>query len=445
MSSLTSPAPDEPVPANTGDPLRRFWHDSLEEADPDVAAIIGRELGRQRDRIELIASENIASPAVLEATGSVFTNKYAEGYPGRRYYGGCDYADEVERLAIERAKQLFGCEFANVQPNSGSQMNQAVFLALLKPGDTFMGLDLAAGGHLTHGSPVNMSGKWFNAVPYGVREEDQRLDMDAVRALAREHKPKLIIAGATAYPRHWDFAAFREIADEVGAHLLVDMSHFSGLVAGGAHPSPFPHAHVVTSTTHKSLRGPRSGIILTNDEALAKKFNSAVFPGMQGGPLVHVIAAKAVAFGEALRPEFKVYARSVVENAKALAASLEEHGLRIVSGGTDNHLMLVDLGPKEVTGKAAEVGLDRAFLTCNKNAIPFDPLPPTKTSGIRLGTPAATTRGFGPAEFRKVGRLIAEVLEGMRKNGDAGDAQVEESVRRQVGELCEAFPVYPGR
>ncbi len=432
-------------PAAAADPLNRFWHDSLQDADPDVAAIIGRELGRQRDRIELIASENIASPAVLEATGSVFTNKYAEGYPGRRYYGGCDYADEVETLAIDRAKALFGCQFANVQPNSGSQMNQAVFLALLTPGDTFMGLDLAAGGHLTHGSPVNMSGKWFNAVPYGVRKEDQRLDMDAIRQLAHENKPKLIIAGATAYPRHWDFAAFREIADEVGAYLLVDMSHFSGLVAGGAHPSPFPHAHVVTTTTHKSLRGPRSGVILTNDEALAKKFNTAVFPGMQGGPLVHVIAAKAVAFGEALRPEFKVYARSVVENAKALAASLEEHGLRIVSGGTDNHLMLVDLGPKEVTGKAAEVGLDRAFLTCNKNSIPFDPLPPTKTSGVRLGTPAATTRGFGPAEFRKVGGLIAEVLEGMRRNGDEGDAQVEESVRRRVAELCEAFPVYPGR
>jgi glycine hydroxymethyltransferase len=425
--------------------LRHFWGDSLAEADPEVSAIIDRELGRQRDRIELIASENIASPAVLEATGSVFTNKYAEGYPGRRYYGGCDYADEVETLAIERAKHLFECQFANVQPNSGSQMNQAVFMALMSPGDTFMGLDLAAGGHLTHGSPVNMSGKWFNAVPYGVRPDDQRLDMEAVVRLAHEHKPKVIIAGATAYPRHWDFAAFREIADEIGAHLLVDMSHFSGLVAGGAHPSPFPHAHVVTTTTHKSLRGPRSGVILTNDEALAKKFNSAVFPGLQGGPLVHVIAAKAVAFGEALRPEFKAYAASVVENAKALAASLEEHGLRIVSGGTDNHLMLVDLGSKGVTGKAAEVGLDRAFLTCNKNAIPFDPLPPTKTSGIRLGTPAATTRGFGPAEFRKVGGLIAEVLEGMRKNGDEGDAQVEESVRRRVTELCQAFPVYPGR
>ena len=438
---MSSTAPET---ANA-DPLHRFWHDTLEEADPEVAAIIGRELDRQRDRIELIASENIASPAVLEATGSVFTNKYAEGYPGRRYYGGCEYADQVETLAIERAKQLFGCQFANVQPNSGSQMNQAVFLALLSPGDTFMGLDLAAGGHLTHGSPVNMSGKWFNAVPYGVRREDQRLDMDEIRRIALENKPKLIIAGATAYPRHWDFAAFREIADEVGAWLLADMSHFSGLVAGGAHPSPVPHAHVVTTTTHKSLRGPRSGVILTDDEALAKKFNSAVFPGMQGGPLMHVIAAKAVAFGEALRPEFKVYARSVVENAKALAASLEEHGLRIVSGGTDNHLMLVDLGPKEVTGKAAEVGLDRAFLTCNKNAIPFDPLPPAKTSGIRLGTPAATTRGFGPAEFRKVGGMIAEVLEGMRRNGDLGDAQVEESVRRRVSELCEAFPVYPGR
>ena len=438
---MSSTAPET---ANA-DPLHRFWHDTLEEADPEVAAIIGRELDRQRDRIELIASENIASPAVLEATGSVFTNKYAEGYPGRRYYGGCEHADEIETLAIERAKQLFGCGFANVQPNSGSQMNQAVFLALLQPGDTFMGLDLAAGGHLTHGSPVNMSGKWFNAVPYGVRREDQRLDMDEVRRLARENKPKLIIAGATAYPRHWDFAQFREIADEVGAHLLVDMSHFSGLVAGGAHPSPFQHAHVVTTTTHKSLRGPRSGVILTDDEALAKKFNSAVFPGMQGGPLVHVIAAKAVAFGEALRPEFKVYARSVVENAKALAASLEEAGLRIVSGGTDNHLMLVDLSPKEVTGKAAEGGLERALFSCNKNAIPFDPLPPAKTSGIRLGTPAATTRGFGPAEFRKVGGMIAEVLEGMRRNGDLGDAQVEESVRRRVSELCEAFPVYPGR
>src|SRR5205085_10418949 len=344
-----------------------FFRDTLFEVDPEIAAAIDREQERQQNQIELIASENIVSRAVLEAQGSVLTNKYAEGYPGNRYYGGCEFVDVAETLAIERAKQLFGCQFANVQPNSGSQMNQAVFLALLTPGDTFMGLSLAAGGHLTHGSPVNMSGKWFNAVPYGVRREDQRLDMDEVRRLAREHKPKLIIAGATAYPRHWDFAAFREIADEIGAYLQVDMSHFSGLVAGGAHPSPFPHAHVVTTTTHKSLRGPRSGVILTNDEALAKKFNSAVFPGLQGGPLVHVIAAKAVAFGEALRPEFKAYAHSIVENAKALAASLEEHGLNIVSGGTDNHLMLVDLTPKQVTGKAADVGLDRAFLTCNKN------------------------------------------------------------------------------
>ncbi|MXP42604.1 aminotransferase class I/II-fold pyridoxal phosphate-dependent enzyme [Altererythrobacter soli] len=423
----------------------RFWHDSLSEADPEIFAAIRNELGRQRDRIELIASENIASTAVLEATGSVFTNKYAEGYPGRRYYGGCEYADVVETLAIERAKQLFGCEFANVQPNSGSQMNQAVFLALLQPGDTFMGLDLSSGGHLTHGSPVNMSGKWFNAVPYGVRKDDQRLDMEAVRRLAHEHKPKLIITGATAYPRQWDFAAFREIADEVGAYLLVDMSHFSGLVAGGAHPSPFPHAHVVTTTTHKSLRGPRSGVILWDDEALSKPLNMAVFPGMQGGPLVHVIAAKAVAFGEALRPEFKAYAASVVENAKALAASLAEAGLTIVSGGTDNHLMLVDLTPKDVTGKAAEKGLDRAYLTCNKNAVPFDPLPHTLTSGLRLGTPAGTTRGFGPAEFRKIGGLIAEVVDGIRRNGAEGDGQAEASVRRRVGDLCAAFPLYPGQ
>ncbi|MXO71706.1 serine hydroxymethyltransferase [Alteraurantiacibacter buctensis] len=433
------------LPHAQSDALNRFWHDTLEQADPEVCAIIGRELGRQRDRIELIASENIASPAVLEATGSVFTNKYAEGYPGKRYYGGCDYADEVETLAIERAKQLFGANFANVQPNSGSQMNQAVFLALLNPGDTFMGLDLASGGHLTHGSPVNMSGKWFNAVPYGVRREDSLIDMDQVRALAHQHKPKLIISGATAYPRLWDFAAFREIADEVGAVLLADMSHFSGLVAGGAHPNPFPHAHIVTSTTHKSLRGPRSGIIMWNDEKFTKPINMAVFPGMQGGPLVHVIAAKAVAFGEALRPEFKAYAASIAENAKALAASLMESGVNIVSGGTDNHLMLVDLSAKGVSGKAAEKGLDRAFLTCNKNAIPFDPASPFVTSGVRLGTPAGTTRGFGPAEFRRVGQMIAEVVDGMSRNGDEGDAQVEERVRRQVAELCAAFPVYPGR
>ncbi len=431
--------------APAANPLDRFWSESLEEADPLVYGIIRKELGRQRDGIELIASENVASPAVLEATGSVFTNKYAEGYPGKRYYGGCEFADEVETIAIDRAKQLFGCNFANVQPNSGSQMNQAVFLALLSPGDTFMGLDLASGGHLTHGSPVNMSGKWFNCVPYGVRRDDSRIDMEEVRRLAHESKPKLIICGGTAYPRTWDFAEFRKIADEVGAYLLADISHFSGLVVGGAHPSPFPHAHVVTSTTHKSLRGPRSGIILWNDEELSKPLNMAVFPGLQGGPLMHTISAKAVAFGEALRPEFRSYAAAIVENAKALAASLQEAGITIVSGGTDNHLMLADLTPKDVTGKAAEKGLDRALITCNKNAIPFEPRSPFVTSGVRLGTPAATTRGFGPAEFRKVGALLAEVVDGMARNGDEGDAQVEERVRREVGELCAAFPVYPGR
>ena len=421
-----------------------FFTAHLAEADPEVHAAIQNELKRQRNTIELIASENITSLAVLEATGSVFTNKYAEGYPGKRYYGGCEYADVVETLAIERAKELFGCAFANVQPNSGSQMNQAVFLALLNPGDTFMGLDLNSGGHLTHGSPVNMSGKWFNPVAYGVRAEDELIDMDAVAALAREHQPKLIICGGTAYSRHWDFQRFREIADEVGAYLLADISHFSGLVAGGAHPSPFPHAHVVTSTTHKSLRGPRSGIILTNDEALAKKFNSAVFPGLQGGPLVHVIAAKAVAFGDALKPEFKAYAAQIVANAKALAASLADQGLRIVSGGTDNHLMLVDLSAKNVTGKAAEKGLDRAFLTCNKNGIPYDTRSPFVTSGIRLGTPAGTTRGFREDEFRAIGALIAQVVEGLSRNGDEGDGQIEARVRAQAEALCERFPIYPG-
>ena len=398
---------------------------------------------RQQTKIELIASENITSLAVLEATGSVFTNKYAEGYPGKRYYGGCDYADVVENLAIERAKALFGCQFANVQPNSGSQMNQAVFLALLSPGDSFMGLDLNSGGHLTHGSPVNMSGKWFKPIPYGVRPENERLDMEQVERLAHEHKPKLIIAGGTAYSRLWDFAEFRRIADDVGAILMVDMSHFSGLVAGGAHPSPFPHAHVVTTTTHKSLRGPRSGVILTNDEAIAKKVNSAVFPGMQGGPLVHVIAAKAVAFGEALRPEFKTYAAQIVKNARALAASVEANGLRVVSGGTDNHLMLVDLTAKDVTGKSAEKGLDRAWLTCNKNGVPFDKRSPFVTSGIRLGTPAGTTRGFGEDEFTAIGKLIVEVVEGLARNGDEGDGQVEQRVRDRVAELCDAFPIYP--
>jgi glycine hydroxymethyltransferase len=421
-----------------------FFSADLAEADPQVFDAIAKELKRQRDKIELIASENIVSKAVLEAQGSIFTNKYAEGYPGKRYYGGCEYADIVENLAIERAKQLFGCDFANVQPNSGSQMNQAVFLALLQPGDSFMGLDLNAGGHLTHGSPVNMSGKWFKPIPYGVRPDDHLIDMEAVARIARENKPKLIIAGGTAYSRIWDFKAFREIADEVGAILMVDMSHFAGLVAGGAHPSPFPHAHVVTTTTHKSLRGPRSGIILTNDEAIAKKVNSAVFPGMQGGPLMHIIAAKAVAFNEALRPEFKSYAARIVANARALAAAVQEGGLNIVSGGTDNHLMLVDLTPKDVTGKAAERGLDRAWITCNKNGIPFDARSPFVTSGIRLGTPAGTTRGFGEAEFREIGGLIAQVVEGLKRNGEEGDGQIEAHVRERVAALTARFPIYEG-
>ncbi|HEX2802420.1 MAG TPA: serine hydroxymethyltransferase [Sphingomicrobium sp.] len=420
-----------------------FFTDGLKQADPEIADAIANELGRQREKIELIASENIVSKAVLEAQGSILTNKYAEGYPGKRYYGGCEYVDVVEQLAIDRAKELFGAGFANVQPNSGSQMNQAVFLALLEPGDSFMGLDLNAGGHLTHGSPVNMSGKWFHPVPYGVRRDDQLLDMDEVARIARENRPKLIIAGGTAYSRIWDFAAFREIADEVGAFLMVDMAHFAGLVAGGVHPSPVPHAHVVTTTTHKSLRGPRGGLILCNDEAIAKKMNSAVFPGLQGGPLMHVIAAKAVAFKEALQPDFKVYAKQVVANARALAKALEGEGLDIVSGGTDNHLMLVDLRPKQAKGKHAEKALDRASITCNKNGIPFDPEKPFVTSGIRLGTPAATTRGFGEAEFQLVGSMIAEVVDGLRKNGEEGDAQVEQSVARRVEELCARFPIYP--
>ncbi len=420
-----------------------FFTRGLAESDPEVADAIALELGRQREKIELIASENIVSKAVLEAQGSVLTNKYAEGYPGKRYYGGCEYVDVIETLAIERAKKLFNCGFANVQPNSGSQMNQAVFLALLNPGDSFMGLDLAAGGHLTHGSPVNMSGKWFKPIPYGVRRDDALLDMDEIAKSAREHKPKLIIAGGTAYSRIWDFKRFREIADEVGATLMVDMAHFAGLVAGGAHPSPIPHAHVVTSTTHKSLRGPRGGLILTNDEAMAKKMNSAIFPGLQGGPLMHVIAAKAVAFQEALQPSFKIYAKKIVENARTLAETLKEQGLDIVSGGTDNHLMLVDLRPKKATGKAAEKSLDRAFITTNKNAIPYDPEKPFVTSGIRLGTPAGTTRGFGPAEFREIGKLIVEVVDGLaNKNHQDGDADVEASVRTRVGELCRRFPIY---
>ncbi len=421
-----------------------FFTASLAEADPEIAGWISKELGRQRDKIELIASENITSRAVLEATGSVLTNKYAEGYPGKRYYGGCEYVDEIETIAIERAKKLFGCNFANVQPNSGSQMNQAVFLGLLQPGDSFMGLDLAAGGHLTHGSPVNMSGKWFKPIPYTVRKDDHRIDMDEVARIARENKPKLIIAGGTAYSREWDWAGFRAIADEIGAILMVDMSHISGLVAGGAHSSPIPHAHVVTTTTHKSLRGPRSGVILTNDEVMAKKMNSAIFPGLQGGPLVHVIAAKAVCFADAMRPEFKLYAKAVVENAKALSASLKEQGLDIVSGGTDNHLMLVDLRPKQAKGKHAEHALDRASITCNKNNIPFDTEKPALTSGLRLGSPAGTTRGFGPAEFRQIGVWISDVVEGLRKNGEAGDAQVEARVAREVEDLCARFPIYPG-
>jgi len=430
-------------PSPQTDIMTRFWHDSLAEADPEVAAAIGHELKRQQDKIELIASENIVSKAVLEATGSIFTNKYAEGYPGKRYYGGCDYADTVEMLAIERVKELFGCGFANVQPSSGSQMNQAVFLALLEPGDTFAGLDLNSGGHLTHGSPVNVSGKWFNPVSYGVRKDNERIDMDEVAALVREHTPKLIICGGTAYSRQWDFARFREIADDVGAYLLCDLSHISGLVAAGAHPSPFPHCHIVTSTTHKSLRGPRGGVILWNNQELTKPLNMAVFPGMQGGPLMHVVAAKAVAFREALRPEFRSYASAIVENARALAASLEENGLRIVSGGTDNHSMLVDLTATGVTGKSAETGLDRASLTCNKNSVPFDTRSPFVTSGIRLGTPAGTTRGFGPAEFRHIGALIAEVVHGLSRNGPEGDAQIEAGVREGVADLCTAFPIYP--
>ena len=419
-----------------------FFSESLASADPEIFGAIGNELKRQQDKIELIASENIVSKAVLEAAGSIFTNKYAEGYPGKRYYGGCEYADIVETLAIERAKQLFGANFANVQPNSGSQMNQAVFLALLQPGDTFMGLDLSSGGHLTHGSPVNMSGKWFNPVPYGVRADDHLIDMDEVARIARECKPKLIICGGTAYSRVWDFPRFREIADEVGAYLLADMSHFSGLVAGGAHPSPVPYAHVTTTTTHKSLRGPRSGIVLCNDEAIAKKINSAIFPGMQGGPLMHIIAAKAVAFKEALSPEFKAYAHQIVANAKTLAATLADAGLSIVSGGTDNHLMLVDLRAKNTTGKAAEKALDRAFITCNKNNVPFDTASPFVTSGVRLGTPAGTTRGFGEAEFREIGQLIAQVVEGLKRNGDEGDGQVEAHVREKVLALTSRFPIY---
>ncbi len=424
---------------------KSFFSSPLEEVDPEIFGAIRDELGRQRHEVELIASENIVSRAVLEAQGSIMTNKYAEGYPGKRYYGGCQFVDIAESLAIERAKMLFGANFANVQPNSGSQMNQAVFLALLNPGDTFMGLDLNSGGHLTHGSPVNMSGKWFNVVSYGVREDDHLLDMDEIERKAQEHKPRLIIAGGTAYSRIWDWKWFREIADSIGAYLMVDMAHIAGLVAGGVHPSPVPHAHVVTTTTHKSLRGPRGGMILCNDEDIAKKLNSAVFPGLQGGPLMHVIAAKAVAFREALQPSFKDYAKAVAANARALAASLKETGLDIVSGGTDNHLMLVDLRPKNATGKRAEAALGRANITCNKNGIPFDPEKPFVTSGVRLGTPAGTTRGFGEAEFREIGNLIAEVLDGLKAaNSDEGNAAVEAEVRAKVIALTDRFPIYGG-
>ncbi len=416
-----------------------FFTESLSTRDPEVFRSIRDELGRQRDEIELIASENIVSKAVLEAQGSVMTNKYAEGYPGKRYYGGCQYVDVAETLAIERAKKLFDCRFANVQPNSGSQMNQAVFLALLKPGETFMGLDLNSGGHLTHGSPVNMSGKWFNVVSYGVRKQDERLDLEAVRETALAHKPKLIIAGGTAYSRTWDWAAFRKIADEVGAYLMVDMAHIAGLVAGGQHPSPLPHAHVVTTTTHKSLRGPRGGMVLTNDEEIAKKINAAVFPGLQGGPLMHVIAAKAVAFGEALDPSFRDYAAQIVKNARAMADQLMKGGIDIVSGGTDNHLMLADLRPKKVTGKATEAALGRAHITCNKNGVPFDPEKPFVTSGIRLGTPAGTTRGFKEAEFRQIADWIVEVVDGLAANGDEGNAGGEVQVIAKVKALCDRF------
>ncbi len=419
-----------------------FFTASLAQADPEIAAAIQGELGRQRHEIELIASENIVSRAVLEAQGSVMTNKYAEGYPGNRYYGGCEWVDVAETLAIERAKKLFGAAFANVQPNSGSQMNQAVFLALLQPGDTFMGLDLAAGGHLTHGAPVNLSGKWFKAQHYTVRREDQIIDMDAVARRAEEVKPKLIIAGGSAYSRAWDFKRFREIADSVGAYLMVDMAHFAGLVAGGVHASPVPHAHVTTTTTHKSLRGPRGGLMLWNDETLTRKFNSAVCPGLQGGPFMHIIAAKAVAFAEALRPDFKIYAKNVVENAKALAESLRANGLDIVSGGTDNHLMLVDLRPKGLKGNASEKALVRAAITCNKNGIPFDPETPFVTSGLRLGTPAATTRGFGVAEFRQVGLMIAEVLNAIAQSHDGKAPLVEAAIKERVKALTDRFPIY---
>ncbi|WP_197916222.1 serine hydroxymethyltransferase [Thiosulfatihalobacter marinus] len=420
-----------------------FFTEALSSRDPELFSSITRELGRQRDEIELIASENIVSAAVMEAQGSVMTNKYAEGYPGRRYYGGCQYVDVAEQLAIDRARELFGCDFANVQPNSGSQANQGAFMALIQPGDTILGMNLASGGHLTHGAAPNQSGKWFNAIQYGVRKQDNLIDYDEVAALAMEHQPKLIIAGGSAIPRQIDFARFREIADAVGAYLMVDMAHFAGLVAAGEHPSPFPYADVATTTTHKTLRGPRGGMILTNDEAIAKKVNSAIFPGLQGGPLMHVIAAKAVAFGEALRPEFKDYQKQVRANAVALADQLMKGGLDIVTGGTDTHVMLVDLRPKGVKGNATEKALGRAHITCNKNGIPFDPEKPMVTSGIRLGTPAGTTRGFGAAEFRQIADMIVEVVDGLAANGEDGNGAVEQAVKAKVADLCARFPLYP--
>ncbi len=427
--------------AMAGTDTRSFFGQSLAERDQDIFAAITKEQTRQQQQIELIASENIVSQAVLEAQGSILTNKYAEGYPGRRYYGGCEYVDVVETLAIERAKQLFGCGFANVQPNSGSQANQAVFQALIKPGDTILGMSLDAGGHLTHGARPNQSGKWFNAIQYGVRKEDDLIDFDQVAALAKEHKPQLIIAGGSAYPRHIDFARFRAIADDVGAFFLVDMAHFAGLVAGGVHPNPLDHAHVATTTTHKTLRGPRGGMILTNDEALAKKINSAIFPGIQGGPLMHVIAGKAVAFGEDLQPAFRQYAKDVIANAQAMAGACKAGGLDVVSGGTDTHLALIDLRPKGVTGRDTEHALERAFITCNKNGVPFDPQKPTITSGIRVGSPAGTTRGFGVAEFRQIGEWIVEIVDALA----AGDSMAAENrIRAEVIAMTARFPIYQG-
>ena len=420
-----------------------FFTQTLATRDPEIAAAMKQELGRQRDEIELIASENIVSAAVMEAQGGVMTNKYAEGYPGRRYYGGCQYVDIAENLAIERACKLFNCGFANVQPNSGSQANQGVFQALLQPGDTILGMSLDAGGHLTHGAAPNQSGKWFNAVQYGVRQQDNQIDYDQIAAMAAEHQPKMIIAGGSAIPRKIDFAKMREIADSVGAYLLVDMAHFAGLVAAGEYPSPFPHAHVATTTTHKTLRGPRGGMILTNDEAIAKKCNSAIFPGIQGGPLMHVIAAKAVAFGEALQPSFKDYMKQVIANAQALSDELIKGGLDTVTHGTDTHLLLVDLRPKGVKGNATEKALGRAHITCNKNGVPFDPEKPTVTSGIRLGSPAGTTRGFGQDEFRQIGRWIIEVVDGLAANGEDGNSEVEAKVKAEVAALCAHFPIYP--